>query len=187
MKKSIILIAMVALATQLKAEDAAAASTASGETAFLQLSLTPDIALQSRDTTIRGISLNIWGENPQYSFTLGFINGSTGESSGFSWGLANYSESYTGVQWSFVNFSTGDFVGWQSAAVNYSSGTFVGLQSGFVNYAKDMKGLQWGAVNYAEKLDGVQIGFANIAINNGWFDEFPNKLAKGFPFVNWSF
>ena len=45
-----------------------------------------------------------------------------------------------------------------------------------------------GLVNYAETLDnGVQIGLANIAMNNGWFDEFPNKLAKGFPFVNWSF
>jgi hypothetical protein len=180
MKKSLVLIAMVAMATQIKAAD--------GGEQFLQLSLTPEIALHSKDTTIKGLSLNIWGENPQHGVALGFVHGSTGESSGFSWGLVNYTESYTGVQWSFFNYSTGDFSGWQAAAVNYSGGTFVGFQSGWVNYAKDLKGLQMGFVNYAETLNhGVQIGFANIAMNNGWFDEFPDKLAKGFPFVNWSF
>jgi hypothetical protein len=166
MKKTLILIAMVAMATQIKAAD--------GGEQFLQLSLTPDIALHSKDTTIKGISLNIWGENPQHSFTLGIVNGSTGESSGFSWAFAaNYAESYTGVQWAFVNISKTSFKGWQSGAVNYSTGTFTGLQTGFLNYA--------------ENLHGVQLGFANIAMNNGWFDEFPNKLAKGFPFLNWSF
>jgi len=179
---------MVAFATQLKAADAAAATTSDSGEAFLQLSLTPDIALQSKDTTVRGVSLNIWGENPQHSLTLGFVNGSTGDSSGLSLGLVNYAENYTGVQWSFFNYCKGDFKGWQSATVNYTQGSFVGLQSGWINYAKDMKGLQLGLVNYAENLDkGVQIGFANIAMNNGWFDEFPNKLAKVFPFVNWSF
>ncbi len=48
-------------------------------------------------------------------------------------------------------------------------------------------GLQVGLVNYAEELHGVQIGLANIAINNPWFSEFPDKLATGFPIVNWSF
>ena len=178
---------MVALATQIKAADAAEATTSSSGEAFLQLSLTPDIALHSKGTAIRGVSLNIWGENPQHSLTLGFVNGSTGDSGGFSWGLVNYAENYTGVQWSFFNYCKGDFTGWQGAAVNYTQGSFVGLQSGYVNYAKNMNGLQWGLVNYTDNLNGVQIGFANIAMNNGWFDEFPNKLAKVFPFVNWSF
>lgn len=167
------------MATQVKAAD--------GEP-FLQLSLTPDVALHSRDTTIRGVSLGIWGENPQHGLTLGIVNGSTGESSGFSWAFGvNYADSYTGVQWAFVNVSKTSFDGWQSAAVNYSEGRFTGLQSGFVNYAQEFKGLQLGAVNYAENLEGVQIGFLNIAVNNGWFDEFPDKLATAFPFVNWSF
>jgi len=177
MKKSIVLIALVAMATQ--------ATVQADE--WIQLSLTPDIALQSKDTTIRGLSLNIWGENPQHGVALGFINGSTGESSGFSWGLCNYAESYTGVQWSFLNMSKISFNGWQSGCVNYSQGTFTGFQSGFLNYAQDFKGLQWGFVNYAESLDGVQIGFANVAMNNGWWDEFPDKFAKVFPFFNWSF
>jgi len=150
----------------------AAAVAAQAEESFLQLSLTPDIALQSRETTIKGISLNIWGENPQSSFTLGFVNGSTGTSSGFSWGLVNYSEDYTGVQFGLVNYSSTKFVGWQS---------------GWVNVAKEFHGFQAGIVNYTESMSGIQLGLVNIINENPWFKEFPNKLAKGFVFVNWSF
>jgi hypothetical protein len=186
MKKTIVLIALAVLATQTKAETAAQATSSSSQ-AFLQLSLTPDIALHSKDTNVRGISLSIWGENPQHSLTLGIVNGSTGDSSGFGWGAVNYAESYTGVQWAFVNISKTSFLGWQGAAINYSQGTFTGLQSGFVNFGQEVKGVQFGCFNYAETLDGVQVGFLNIAKNNGWFDEFPDKLATAFPFVNWSF
>src|SRR6267154_159045 len=65
----------------------------------IQLSLTPDIALFPRTTTVRGISLNIWGENQQWGLTLGLVNGSTGESGGFTWGIVNYADSYRGFQW----------------------------------------------------------------------------------------
>jgi hypothetical protein len=158
------------------------------EESFLQLSLTPDVALKSRETTIKGISLNLWGENPQQGLSLGIVNGSTGQSSGFSWAIGlNYAESYTGVQWALVNVSKTSFVGWQAGVVNYAWGTFKGLQSGGVNIAQDATGVQLGWVNYTESLKGVQIGFVNIVMKNGWFDEFPNKLAKVFPFVNWSF
>jgi hypothetical protein len=164
MKKIIVIAALAISAAGLQAEDAP----------FFQASLTPDIAIHSKTTEIRGISLDVWGENPQHSFNLGFVNGSTGESSGFSWAFfVNYADSYTGVQWSMVNISKTSFLGWQAGLVNYSAGKFTGLQ--------------WGFVNYAENLHGVQIGLANIAMNNGWFDQFPDKLAKGFPFVNWSF
>jgi hypothetical protein len=149
-----------------------ALGTQAADGKFLQLSLTPDIALHSRDTTIKGISLNIWGENPQSGFTMGFVNGSTGESCGFTMGLANYSESYTGVQFGFVNISKEHYKGWQD---------------GFVNIAKEFRGLQTGVVNYTETLHGVQFGLVNIVKENPWFTEFPNKLAKGFVFVNWSF
>jgi hypothetical protein len=151
---------------------ATVASATAGDSKFIQLSLTPDIALQSRDTTIEGICLNIWGENEQSSFTLGFVNGSTGKSAGFSWGLVNYAESYTGVQFGFVNCSSEKFVGWQN---------------GVVNVGREVHGLQWGAVNYAETLSGVQLGFVNIVKDNPWFDDFPDKLAKAFVFLNWSF
>jgi hypothetical protein len=153
----------------------------------IQLSLTPDIALYPNTEMVRGFSLNIWGENPQSSLTLGLVNGSTGESSGFSWGLVNYTESYTGVQWAAVNISTKSFIGWQHGYVNISQGTFTGFESGLMNISEDTTGLQLGFVNYAQKLNGVQIGLVNVAMNNSWFNGFPDQLATGFPIVNWSF
>jgi len=164
MKKILVIAALFISAVALQAE----------ESRGFQASLTPDIAIHPKTTEIRGLSLNIWGENPQHGCALGFVNGSTGDSSGFTWGFfANYAESYTGVAWSMVNISKTSFVGWQAGLVNYSEGHFKGLQMGFVNYA--------------ENLHGVQLGLANIAMNNGWFNEFPDKLATGFPFFNWSF
>jgi hypothetical protein len=34
------------------------------ETAGFQLSFTPDIVIQDRDTTINGVSIGVWNENP---------------------------------------------------------------------------------------------------------------------------
>ncbi|HSY16714.1 MAG TPA: hypothetical protein VK815_00200 [Candidatus Acidoferrales bacterium] len=153
----------------------------------IQLSLTPDIALFPRTTTVHGLSLNIWGENQQWGLTLGLVNGSTGESGGFTWGIVNYADSYRGFQWGVVNISRENFVGWQRGWVNVSQGTFTGFESALVNVSQDTTGFQLGIVNYAQKLDGLQIGLANVAMNNPWFDEFPSKLARGFPILNWSF
>ena len=182
MRTLLAILTLLALGLAAYADDASATANSK----FFQASLTPTIAIHSRDTRIQGISLNIWGENPQGAFALGFVNGSTGDSSGFSLGLANYAENYTGVQMSFVNCTTGQFVGWQDSFVNYAK-DFRGLQSGFLNIADTASGLQLGAVNYTREMNGVQIGFANIIADNPWVKEFPNKLAKGFVFVNWSF
>lgn len=153
----------------------------------IQLSLTPDVALYPRTATIDGVSLNIWGENPQHGFTLGLVNGSTGDSAGFSCGIVNYDESYRGVQWGVVNYSQEEFVGWQRGVVNISKGQFTGYQEGVVNVSDQTKGFQLGLVNYSGELDGLQIGLVNLAFNNPWFNEFPDKLAPGFPILNWSF
>jgi hypothetical protein len=178
MKKLLAIVVLVISAAGLKAE----------ETPVFQASLTPDIAIYPKTTEIHGLLLNIWGQNPQEGVALGFVNGSSGESSGFTWGLVNYSESYTGVSWGLVNVSTTSFVGWQDGWINVAQGEFTGFQSGWlVNYAKNFRGLQLGLVNYAENLRGVQIGLANIAMNNSWFSDFPDQLATGFPIVNWSF
>ena len=167
---------------------AGTAGVCAQDVAPIQLSLMPDIAVQSRTTTINGLSLNIWGENPQHGLTLGIVNGSTGDSAGFTWGVVNYADSYTGLSWGFVNVSTTSFVGWQHGWINVSQGTFVGFQSGWIcNFAEEFHGLQLGFVNYAANLRGVQLGFVNIAANNPWFNEFPDKLATGFPILNWSF
>jgi hypothetical protein len=176
MKKLLLLSTALAVTVCSKADDA-----------VFQASLTPDIAIHSRDTQINGFALNIWGENPQSSLNLGLVNGSTGNSQGLSWGLVNYDDSYTGVAWGFVNVSRERFYGWQAAAINYSQGEFTGLQLGWINMAQEIHGLQWGLVNYAENLQGVQVGFINIARNNPWFTELPDKFATGFPIVNWSF
>ncbi len=178
MKKTLVLLALLIGACGLRAE----------ESHCFQASLTPDIAIYPKTAEINGLSLNIWGENPQQGVALGFVNGSSGDSAGFSWGLFNYSESYTGVSWAWVNVNKTSFHGWQYGWVSVAQGEFTGFQSSLIfNYAKEMHGLQVGLVNYAEELHGVQIGLANIAINNPWFSDFPDKLATGFPIVNWSF
>lgn len=154
-----------------------------------QLSLTPDIAIVPKGETVRGLALNVWGENQVNGVNLGLVNGMVGDSSGFSWSyLGSYVESYRGVIWGgFFTRSTGDVVGWQSAAVNISSGTLVGLQSGLVNVGTDVTGVQLGLVNYTRDMRGVQIGAVNIITSNPWFRDFPSSLATGFPIVNWSF
>ena len=52
-----------------------------------QASLTPDIAIHPRTTTIVGLTLSVWGENPQRAVAIGFVNGATGQSGGVSFGL----------------------------------------------------------------------------------------------------
>ena len=155
----------------------------------IQLSLTPEIALYDRSETIEGLTLNIWGENPQTALAIGFVNGSTGRSAGLSLGvILNYADDYTGVQWALVNYTKGDFLGWQGGFVNYTDGLMKGLQSGVVNYAGRLTGLQFGFVNYAATAEtGVQIGLVNLLPQNQWFTGLPDGLAPGMILVNWRF
>lgn len=166
------------------------------ETRPFNLSLTPDVAVYERSDTIKGVTLSIWGENEQTSLAVGFVNGTIGDSAGLSLGLLNYAENYKGFQWSLVNYTTGDFSGWQGgfgfgllvSAVNYTGGTMKGLQTGVVNYAGELTGLQFGLVNYAETAkSGVQIGLVNIIPQNEWFSNLPDELAPGMILVNWRF
>lgn len=150
------------------------ATSAFAETQGFQLSLTPDIAIHPKTTLVKGVTLSVWGENPQSALALGFVNGSTGQSSGLSWGLANYAESYKGAQLGIGNYASGDFTGLQWGAVNYA-GNLNGLQLGFVNIAKATK-------------QGLQIGFVNVIQDNKqWFSNLPEELAPVMVFVNWGF
>ena len=136
------------------------ATGAFAETKGFQLSLIPDVAIYSKTTYIKGASLNVWGENPQNAFALGLINGSTGNSSGFSLGLlVNYADSYKG------------------------------FQIAPINYASRLQGLQLGLVNMAMTAEeGVQIGVINIiSQTDKWFSNFPNEVAPGMVFVNWRY
>lgn len=162
----------------------------------IQLSLTPDFAIYDRSERIEGFSLSIWGENPQSALAIGLVNGSTGDSVGLSVGLLNYADTYTGLQWGLVNYTTGDFAGWQGgfclglvgSVVNYTGGTMTGFQCGIVNYAGNLNGFQLSFVNYADKVEaGVQIGIVNIMPQNEWFSRLPDELAPGMVIVNWHF
>ena len=165
MKRSILTLIFCFIATAVFAE-----------TQSFQLSLTPDVALRTKTTHIKGVSLNIWGENPQNAFALGLVNGSRGQSSGLSLGFfGNYAENYEGAQLAGIG--------------NYASGKITGLQWAAVNYAVKLNGLQLGLVNIAETTEqGVQIGFFNvIKETKSWFTNLPNELAPGMVFVNWRF
>jgi hypothetical protein len=166
-------------------------STAMEGPAPFQASLTPDIAIKDSTTSIRGLSLSIWGENPQRSLALGLVNGTSGDSGGFSFGwLLNYGDDYTGVTWAAVNFTEGDVLGWQGGILNYSGGYMEGLQTGCANYASRIKGVQFGFLNFAESVDDVlvQVGILNIIrTNDSWFGDFPDELAPAMVFVNWRF
>lgn len=180
MKRLLVCLATVLLTTGALAGDARP----------LNLSLTPDIAIYDRSETIEGLTLSFWGENEQSSLALGLANGSTGQSAGLSLALVlNYADSYKGIQWAPINYTTGDCLGWQGGLVNYTGGAMKGLQTGVVNYAGRLTGLQLGLLNYAETADaGVQIGLVNIIRQNpSWFGELPNELAPAMVLVNWRF
>ena len=153
----------------------------------LQLSFTPEIALHDRTETITGLTLGIWGENPQAALAIGVIQGSTGRSGGVSWAfILNYAEDYTGVQWAPANYTSGDFLGWQAGFANYAGGSMTGLQTGTLNFAGRMAGVQVGFLNYAAIVDsGLQIGLINLMLQNEWFTRLPNELAPAMVFVNW--
>ncbi len=161
------------------------------------LSLTPDLAIYDRNDTIEGLTISLWGENQQSSLALGLANGSVGQSAGLSIGVLNYADDYKGMQWALVNYTQGDFTGWQGgplfgllvSALNYTEGTMKGLQIGTVNYAGHLTGLQLGFVNYAiDGGAGVQVGLVNIIRDNRvWFTNLPEELAPAMVFVNWRF
>ena len=144
--------------------------------AGFQLSLTPDIAIHPDTTPIEGFSLNVWGENPQRALSLGFINGSSGESSGVSLGLlANYAENYSGAHLAWF--------------ANYASGRFSGLQWSVFNYAETLNGVQLGWVNFADTVEkGLQVGLLNVMKNNTyWFGGMPREVAPMMVLVNWRY
>jgi hypothetical protein len=155
----------------------------------IQCSLTPDIAIHSTTTRIQGLSLSIWGENPQSSLALGIVNGFTGTSKGFALGLLlNYSDSYKGFQLGAVNYAKGSMLGGQVGIVDYVEGSVKGVQLGGVNYAGHLNGVQIGIVNYAASATtGVQIGILNLIPTNKWFTNFPDEIAPGMLLVNWRF
>jgi hypothetical protein len=177
MKKLFIALAAAALTT-----------TALADTVAFNLSLTPDVALADRSDRIEGLTLSIWGENNQEAISLGFVNGSVGDSTVFNWGLLNYADNFTGVQWGVLNTAKEDYLGWQHGLANHVGGDLTGLQTGWFNCANHLSGLQVGLINYAKTASGLQVGVLNlIEQNDMWIVDLPEQLAPAFIFVNWRF
>lgn len=153
-----------------------------------QVSIVPDVALYNRNERIKGLTIGVWGENPQKALALGAIQGSTGQSSGLSIAFLNYADSYKGIHWGTVNYTKNDFLGWQNSGINYTNGTMKGLQSGTINYANRLHGVQWGFINYAAAVEaGVQIGMVNIMPQNKFLTGLPKELSPLSVAVNWKF
>jgi hypothetical protein len=160
------------------------------ETKPFNLSITPDMAIYDQNVMIKGVTLSIWGQNPQKSLALGIVNGSVGNSAGLDWAfILNYADNYDGVKWGLVNFTKQDALGWDGGFVNYTEGLSTGLTTGAVNYTDRLKGLEFGFINYVDRTDaGFQIGIINIIRSNkSWFSDLPNSLAPVMIFVNWRF
>lgn len=130
-------------------------SVSAAQKAF-QASLTPDVAILDKTERIEGLTLSIWGCNPQTAIALGLINGTSGDSKGVSIGFANYGQMYRGIQ------------------------------LGFANADDEFKGLQLGVINSTKKTSsGIQLGLFNIIKESHWFINFPNELAPFMILVNW--
>lgn len=178
MKRLLILLAAITVTTGVMAD-----------TKPFNISITPGISIFDRSTRIEGITLSIWGENPQLSLALGIVNGTTGNSAGLDWAwILNYADNFKGVRWALANYGKQDIMGWDGGFVNYLPGTATGLETGGVNYANRFKGVQFGFFNFVDTTDtGVQIGIINIIRSNkSWFSDLPNSLAPVMIFVNWS-
>jgi len=156
----------------------ASISAALAESKPLQLSLTPEIAVQPRFMLIEGLCLNIWGENEQSAIALGLVNGSIGDSVGVSLGGLNYAENYKGVHLGLINYTSGKFGGAQA-------GWLAGFSA--INYAGQLTGIQLGLINVAETAEnGLQLGVLNIMNETDqWFDNFPEEVAPGMILLNW--
>lgn len=164
-------------------------SFASAQGAVLQLSLTPDIALEPSSEHISGLLLNISGDNPQTGLALGIINRSKAASGGVSLALLmnaannNYSGlqvallnsgELKGAQLGLLNRTFYDSYGVQLGGINFNLGeggggtffgptSFSGLQIGILNLEGTMTGAQLGLFNLSKELNGVQLGAFNYA------------------------
>lgn len=166
-----------------------AARGAVAESAPLQLSLVPGIALCDRYETIEGLTLGLWSENPQSAFALGIVNGSSGQSAGLSLGIfLNYANDYTGVALAPFNYVNGDFCGWQGGLVNYTERFMRGVQIGVANYAGHLMGVQIGLVNHAATArSGLQISAASLFYEDRWHTGFPDEPAPEAALISWRF
>jgi hypothetical protein len=183
------------------------AVSANAEALFQASLWAPEPQLVPATEDVRGVRLQVYGENRNVSgVDIGFAHSTTGDFVGFGglFTLFNHvGGTTTGVQWGVVNFTEGEVRGWQNGWFNINTAKVTGLQMGllnwndtstadlsgvqlgFVNIAKHVHGIQFGFINYAVSLKGVQLGLWNQVDSRDW-DQF-EPLPKVFPFVNIGF
>lgn len=147
------------------------------ETKPINLALFDPVQIFKKDVPIKGFRFNlIYGNNSAMTgLDMGVANWVTGETKGLQWGLV-------------VNYTAGNFTGWQAAPLQKVGGHALGVQMGWlvaingsgkglqasgVTISDDYIGLQIGVVNYAVQLHGIQIGLVNIIKNGGMLPFFP--------------
>jgi hypothetical protein len=115
----------------------------------LQLALVPTVQLVPQDQSIRGLRLNIYGDNQNMSgVDIGLMHETKDRFSGVGFGLLNIAHGETrGLQFSGI-YSGAD-------------GRMSGLQVGMVNRSANIHGLQIGLANFADDMTGIQIGLWN--------------------------
>jgi hypothetical protein len=115
-----------------------------------QLALVNPIQLVPETESITGLAINlIYGKNVGVTgMNYGFINHTTGDSKG--------------AQGGFINFCEGSIVGGQGGMVNIVKGELTGFQGGGINMVENGKGFQYGLVNIANNYKGLQLGLICI-------------------------
>ncbi|HUI07806.1 MAG TPA: hypothetical protein VL486_12455 [Verrucomicrobiae bacterium] len=135
----------------------ASPASASEPVAPLQLALVPTIQLVPQDQSIRGLRLNIYGENQNMS--------------GVDVGLMHETKDrFSGVAFGLLNTVHGEARGLQLSGI-YSGADagMSGLQVGIVNRSGNIHGLQIGVANFADDMTGIQIGLWNeIKSKENW-------------------
>lgn len=173
----------------------ALALTASAEP--IQLSLwAPDLQLRPAESDIKGLRLDIYGQNHNVTgIDLGFAGVTTGDFNGYSsqwiynridgdaYGVVgglflHVGGEGCGLEGGFVALFDKDFTGVASGFYNEIDGALTGVQFGFLNRVNELHGLQLGFVNMAKTGRGLQLGLVNI------FDE---GFCPVFPFLNFHF
>lgn len=121
----------------------------------INIALVTPIQIVPEEQAVSGFRWNIlYGSNSAMSgLDIGLANRVTGRMEGVQFGVVNLTESMTG---------------WQDGFVNYTERGFEGLQWGGLNYAGRINGLQLGLVNYAKRANGVQVGLVNIIEEGGF-------------------
>lgn len=183
------------------------AISAQAEAPFQASLWPPDNQLVPPTEDVKGVRLQIFGENRNVrAIDIGLAHSTTGDFVGFGglFTIYNYvGGSTTGVQMGIFNHTKGEVKGWQSGWFNnntekltglqtglvnwnnYTSADLSGVQLGFINAAKHVHGVQFGLINFADSLRGVQIGVWNQVDSRAW-DGF-DPLPKVFPFINIGF